>query len=76
MIILDRKIGHGCFVVSWDGFSYSHSHEECNHFETGFKYDRGDVIRVETNGDELLFLNETRKKTECRVKMKLTEEEW
>ena len=38
-------------------------------------YDKGDVIEVETNEDELCFKNETRK-LEFKMKMKLTEEEW
>lgn len=38
-------------------------------------YDEGDVIRVMTNVDEMLFVNETRKK-EFRQKMKMREDEW
>ena len=55
--------------------SYSHSHKEHNYVSTDFKYSVGEVIRVETDENELLFVNETNKK-EHRMKISLTEEEW
>ena len=69
------KIGHGCFLLGYNGFSYSHSNKEHNWVQTDFKPGKGDVIEVETNEDELWFRNET-KKWEFKMKMRLTEEEW
>ncbi len=48
---------------------------EQNSVSTDFKYGVGDVIRVETNEDELLFVNEM-KEQEYRLKLSLTEDEW
>ena len=70
-----NEIGHGCFLLSDGGNSYSHSHRENNKFQTVFKYETGDIIKIDTNVDELLFSNETRK-WEWKVKVRLTEEEW
>ena len=71
-----NEIGHGCFLLYYDGISRSHSNKEQNCVvKTEFKYGVGDVIEVKTNEDELLFVNET-KKREQRLKLSLTEEEW
>ncbi len=70
-----KEIGHGCFLLFRSGWSYSHSKKEQNDVQTDFVYDEGDVIRVMTNVDELLFVNETRKK-EFRQKIKMREDEW
>jgi hypothetical protein len=43
--------------------------------KTDFSYEVGDVIGVDTNDHELLFVNETKKK-EQRLKLNLTEDEW
>ncbi len=58
-----------------NGRSYSHSNKEQNDVSSEFKYEVGDVVGVKTNEDELLFVNET-KKREHRLKLSLTEEEW
>jgi hypothetical protein len=52
--------------------SYSNSHKEENFIKKDFSFSAGDVIRVETNENELLFFNETKKK-EHKIKMSLTE---
>jgi len=40
-------IGHGLYLISSTGYSYSHSHEEFNSVKKNFRFDEGDVIRVE-----------------------------
>jgi hypothetical protein len=55
--------------------SHSHNSKEQNFFSTDFKYGIGDVIRVETNKDELKFVNE-KEKNEYRMKLDLTDDEW
>ena len=45
-----------------DGKSFSHSNEEHNNVWTGFKYGVGEVIRVGTNENELVVVNETQKR--------------
>ncbi len=57
------------------GDSYSHINKEQNCVVTDFKYDAGDMIRVETKEEVLLFVNETKKK-ERTLKLSLTEDEW
>jgi hypothetical protein len=46
---------------------------EQNFVQTDFKYQVGDVIRVETKEEVLLFVNETKKK-ERTLKLSLTED--
>jgi hypothetical protein len=58
-----------------DGSSYSHSNKKQNYVVTKFESGIGDVVRVETSEDELLFVNE-KKKREHRMKLNLTEDEW
>lgn len=67
--------GHGCFLLGCGGRSFSNSNQEHNDFQTGLSYGKGDVIKVETNVDELLFFNEIRK-WEFKMKIKLTDDEW
>ena len=62
-------------MVSFRGWSFSHSDQKNNFVWVGFEYGVNDVIKVETNVDELLFLNERTKK-EFRLKISLTKEEW
>ncbi len=69
------EIGHGCFLLLNCGVSFSHSNKEQNCDVKDFKYDVGDVIRVETRDEVLLFVNETKKK-ERTLKLSLTEDEW
>ncbi len=57
------------------GTSFSHNIKEQNFVLTKFDYKAGDVVRVETNGDKLLFLNERNKK-EHRLELKMSEDEW
>jgi hypothetical protein len=57
------------------GDSFSHNNKEQNCVGTDFKYDVGDVIRVETKEEVLLFVNETKKK-EWALKFSLREDEW
>jgi hypothetical protein len=75
MINKGNQIGHGCFLLFYDGGSLCHSDKEQNGVETDFKYSSGDVILVSRNGDELLWMNETKKK-EFKMKVKLTADEW
>lgn len=75
ILISDKETGHGCFIIGCFGWSYSHSSKENNGVETSFKYDEGNIIEVKTSEDELVFLNET-KKRQFRMAMKLTEKEW
>ncbi len=69
------EIGHGCFLLLNCSVSFSHSNKEQNCVVKDFKYDVGDVIRVETRDEVLLFVNETKKK-ERTLKLSLTEDEW
>ena len=54
-----------------NGASFSHSHKEHNFVVTDFKYKQGEVIKVERNGDELRWRNETTNK-DFRMKVNLT----
>ena len=74
-LISVQQIGHGSFLLFHHGNSYSHSNKEQNYVGTDFKYEVGDVIRVETKEEVLLFVNETKKK-EWTLKLSLTEDEW
>lgn len=53
----------------------SHSDKEHNHVNIEFIYNKGDVIKVMRNGDELVWFKESQQK-EFRIKATLTEEEW
>jgi hypothetical protein len=44
--------------MSPDGVLYSYISNIVTHTPTLFKYKAGDVVRVETNEDELIFVNE------------------
>lgn len=72
---LDEEIGHGCFLMYKLG-SFSHSDKTQNDCKTKLKFSfEKDVIRVETNTNELLFVNET-KNMEYQLKLNLTEDQW
>jgi hypothetical protein len=43
--------------------------------EAEFEYEIGDVIRVETNVGELLFVNETKKRVHI-LGLRLSDDEW
>ncbi len=69
------KIGHGCFVLKNDGQALSHSNNENNAVQTGFKFDKGDVIEVETNEKELL-MREKSGKWKFSLSIQLSEDDW
>ena len=52
----------GCLLLWNDGMSVSHSNKELNKMKTDFVFSFGDVIEDSTHGDQLLFMNETKKK--------------
>ena len=66
-------MGNGCFLLFSDSNLYSHL-KEGSSFK-GLGYSAGDVIRVETKQNMLVFLNET-KKYEHTLELNLTEDEW
>jgi hypothetical protein len=70
-----QETGHGCFIINSKGVSYSHSNKEHNNIQTDFSYTDWDVIRVTTNGDELLLKNETSNK-DYKMKIRLTPCDW
>ncbi len=72
---LDGQIGHGCIILFRHGVLFSHRNKEENGIQKDFKYETGDVVRVETNDNELLFKNE-KNNTEYKMKLSLTEYEW
>lgn len=46
-----------------------------NNIETDFKFDSEDLIEVKTNGDELCFVNESKKK-EYKMNVRMGENDW
>ncbi len=56
----------------WNGRLYSHSSEDDNNIIKGIKYDSGDVLKIVTNENELLFTNESKNK-DFKMKIKLSE---
>ena len=69
------QLEHGCFILTHSGFLYSHSKKEENKVRTEFKYDKGDVIKVETKNNTLNFVNETKNKHHT-MQLKMAEKEW
>lgn len=59
-------------VLLWNGRSFCHSHKEFNDVQKGFEFAQGDVLSVETNVEELVFVNESKKKT-FKLKIKLVD---
>ena len=57
LLIEGDRVGHGCFFVTDCGKLYSHNSKKDNAVQTDFYYGKGDVIRVGTNVDELVFFN-------------------
>ena len=69
------KIGHGCFLLKKDGQALSHSNKENNAVQTRFKFEKGDVIEVETNQKELL-VREKSGKWKFSLNIQLSEDDW
>ncbi len=69
------KIGHGCFLLKDNGKALSHSSKENNAVQTGFEFDKGDVIEVETNEKELL-VREKSGKWKFSLSIQLSEDDW
>ncbi len=70
-----NKIGHGCFLLKDDGVTLSYSNNVNNAVQTGFKFDEGDVIEVETNEKELV-IREKSGKWKFSLSIQLSEEDW
>jgi hypothetical protein len=70
------RLGHGCYLVSKRGYSYSHSHiSQDFERQNGFMFSEGDVIRVIIYNERLIITNETRGLT-CTLDLEMTAEEW
>ncbi len=55
--ILDSNLGHGSYLISSNGYSWSHTEQSNNIAVVTFKFKEGDLIQLEYEKTKLIFSN-------------------
>lgn len=67
-LILDNNLGHGSYLISSNGYSWSHTEQANNIAVVAFKFKEGDIVQIEYEKVKLIFLNKiTNEKYELKL---------
>lgn len=56
-ITIDNNLGHGSYLISSNGYSWSHTEQANNIAVVGFKFKEGDIIQIQYDKTKLVYLN-------------------
>lgn len=53
----DNNLGHGSYLISSNGYAWSHTDKSHNISVVDFKFKQGDIVEVELSKSKLVFRN-------------------
>ncbi len=71
----DEQLGHGSYLISNNGYTWSHSSTDDNICPCGYTFKNGQIIDVTLTPTEILFFNRESNAT-WKLKINYKEDEW